>query len=419
MTMKSLKMTMLSLMLACGLIGCETMAPAPVVVQPDLNDETPVIPQVDDDNNGVNIDDDTGDNNDPNDQNDDNDNDQPASNTWTALSQPCGGTKTDAMWFDDRNNGYIGCGTNGSGFGLFVTTDGGETWDEDPNFQEVRINDIFRAADGKLYATGTDTAGGFEVFEIDESGAQRQLVGLYTASNSAFTAVSQGENIAITQDGQMMVDSLTGNQTAYRNVGEANFTELNTFLAGGGTPEQMSRLIAFNNRFWGVGSVINMPATVYYPAAAPTANYEMNKIELQPSNMDGELHDIHLWSETSGIVCGFDQSLRFPLIYTLNGDPSDINSWTKINLADSGIMYQGGAWKMAVIGDVVVLVGQTFPSNDGFVVFSADRGQTWNDLSPVFSDGSFAANLLTNVQFFSDGTVLAAGESGDLWRYNP
>jgi len=224
---------------------------APVVVVPDDNNDDQVAPQVDDGNDGVGIDDNNDDDDDQNDN-------TPASNTWSQLTQPCGGTHTDAFWFDDRDNGYIGCGTNASGFGLFVTIDGGVTWDEELNFQEVRINDIFRAADGKLYATGTDTAGGFEVFEIDESGAQRQLVGLYSGSNSAFTAVSQGENIAVTDDGQMFVDSLTGTQTAYRDAGETNFMELDTFLSGAQPSEQMSRVIAFNNRFWGVGSVINM-----------------------------------------------------------------------------------------------------------------------------------------------------------------
>ena len=414
MTNRIWKTTILSMILTMGLMGCDMMPP--VVMMPDMNvndnnnDDDPVVPQVDNNNDGIDVDDNT----DPNDMDN-----TPASNTWSQLTQPCGGTRTDALWFDDRDNGYIGCGTNGSGMGLFVTSDGGVTWDAQLNFEEVRVNDIFRAADGNLYATGTDTAGGFEVFMIDESGAQRQLVGLYTGSNNAFTAVSQGENIAVTQDGQMFVDSLTGTQSAYRDAGEANFNELSTFLSGGQPSEQMSRVIAYNNQFWGVGSVINRPGTVYYPTGNTTSKYEMNKIEVQPSTMDGELHDIHLWSGTSGLVCGFDQSLRFPLIYSLDGDPSDINSWTKINLADSGITYQGGAWKMSVIGDVVVLVGQTFPTNNGFVVFSADRGLTWNDLSPVFGDGSFAANLMTNVRFFSDGTVLAAAESGEMWRYNP
>lgn len=344
------------------------------------------------------------------------DDQNPPSNTWSKLTQPCGGTKTNAMWFDDRNNGFIGCGENASGTGLFVTTDGGLTWNEELLFQNIRINDI-RRADGVLYATGTDTSGGPEAFTIDESGANRMPVGIYSASNSAFTAVGQGENIAVTADGQLFIDSLTGTQTAYRDTGEANFTELTSFITGG-INEQVSRVIAFNNRFWAVGSVINMPGTVYYPPASPATKYEMSKIELQPSNQDGELHDIYLWSETSGLVCGFDQSQRFPLIYSLDGDPSDANSWTKINLIDSGINYQGGAWKMSVIGDVVVMVGQTFPNNHGFVVFSADRGLTWTDISPM-QDGDFAANLMTNVWLFSDGTILAAAESSEMWRFNP
>ncbi len=364
-----------------------------------------------DDNNDDNQNDNQNEVADPND-------DMPASNTWSKLTQPCGGTKTNAMWFDDRDNGFIGCGENASGTGLFVTTDGGVTWTEELLFQNIRINDITRDSGGNLYATGTDTSGGPEAFMVDESGANRMPIGIYSASNSAFTAVGQGENIAVTDDGQLFIDSLTGTQSAYRDVGEANFTELSTFLSGGLPSEQVSRVIAFNNRFWAVGSLINKPGTVYYPSPTPTGNYEMNKIEVQPSNQDGELHDIYLWSETSGLVCGFDQSQRFPLIYSLDGDPSDINNWTKINLIDSGINYQGGAWKMSVVGDVVVMVGQTFPNNHGFVVFSADRGLTWTDISPI-QDGDFAANLMTNVRLFDDSTVLAAAESGEMWRLNP
>ncbi|MCB9853756.1 MAG: hypothetical protein H6819_11715 [Phycisphaerales bacterium] len=352
-------------------------------------------------------------NNDVADPNDD----TPPSNTWSKLSQPCGGTKTNAMWFDDRENGFIGCGENASGTGLFVTKDGGLTWEETLLFKNIRINDVTRAKDGNLYATGTDTSGGPEAFMIDESGANLTPVGIYSAGNNAFTSVGQGENIAVTDDGQIFIDSLTGTQTAYRDTGDTNFTELNFFITGG-TSEQVSRVIAFNNRFWAVGSLINQPGTVYYPTPSATDRYEMTKLELQPSNQDGELHDIYLWSETSGLVCGFDQSQRFPLIYSLDGDPSDINNWTKINLFDSGINYQGGAWKMSVVGDVVVIVGQTFPNNHGFVVFSADRGKTWTDISPM-QDGDFAANLMTNVWLFPDGTILAAAESGEMWRFNP
>ena len=63
MTLKTLKTMMLSLMLGFGLLGCETMALAPAIVQPDLTDDNPVIPQIDDNNDGVDIDDNTNDNN--------------------------------------------------------------------------------------------------------------------------------------------------------------------------------------------------------------------------------------------------------------------------------------------------------------------------------------------------------------------
>ncbi|NOX59660.1 MAG: hypothetical protein GXP29_12510 [Planctomycetes bacterium] len=343
---------------------------------------------------------------------------------WTQMSQPCGGTRANAFWFDDALNGYMGCGDNSEGFGLFVTSDGGLTWESQLLFGGVRINDIRRASNGTLYATGTDTVDSYEVFTIDESGPVRQLNGLYQSGNNAFTSVSQGENIAVTDDGQLFVDSLTGVQVAYRAVGAANFMELETHLdgslTGADTPgEQMSRVVGFNNRFWAVGSLINQPGTVYYPSSAPGATYHMSKVEVQPSTRDGELHDIYLWSETSALVIGFDQSLRFPLIHSLNGDPSDAANWPKIDLFNSGITYQGGAWKMAVKGDEVVLVGQTFDKNKGFVLHSPDRGLTWTDMSPVDEFGDFAASLLTNVWFFDDGRILAAGEGGQLWSYDP
>ena len=337
---------------------------------------------------------------------------------WTKMSQPCGGTRANAFWFDDTMNGYIGCGENASGFGLFVTADGGQSWESQPLFNATRINDI-RRKNGILYATGTDTVDSFEAFIIDESGPVRQLEGIYTSSLNAFSAVTQGENIAVTDDGQLFIDSLTGVPAAYRAAGSANFMELESHLDGGQNGEQMSRVIGFNNRFWAVGSVINRPGTVYYPSSDPGSTYHMSKVEVQPSTRDGELHDIYMWSETSGLVIGFDQSLRFPLIHRLSGDVSDAANWPKIDLFNSNINYQGGAWKMAVKGDEVILVGQTIPDNHGFVLKSTDRGATWTDMSPIDEFGDFASNLMSNVWYFDDDTILVTAEGGELWKYTP
>jgi hypothetical protein len=352
--------------------------------------------------------------------------DMPASTAgWTKMSQPCTGTKTDAFWFDDKNTGFAGCGTNGSGQGLFKTTDGGVTWTSQRNFMGVRVDDVRRAPDGKLYGSGLDSVDGFQVFQIDDAvPTNLKKVGLYKRSNNAFTSVGQGENIAVTADGQMFVDSLTGTQSAYRAAGAADFTELGTFLEEGlADPDaggrQMSQVVAFNNRFWAVGSRISEPGVVFVPSTLPGATYHMKAVDLQPSTRDGEMHDLHVWSETSAIVVGFDQSTRYPFISRLDGDASDAANWTAIDLADFNIDFQGGLWNLHVQGERVVVVGQAFPSNDGFALLSEDRGLTWTDITPLDQNQKRASTQMTNVWMFEDGVILAAAEGGQMWRYQP
>ena len=37
---------------------------------------------------------------------------------WTEYTHPCIGNRTDAMWFDDANTGFVGCGSTTIGYGL-------------------------------------------------------------------------------------------------------------------------------------------------------------------------------------------------------------------------------------------------------------------------------------------------------------
>lgn len=79
---------------------------------------------------------------------------------WSELAGPCGGSATNAMWFDDPSTGFAGCGENADGEGLFTTIDGGATWDSHSAFNEVRTMDIRRGPDGVLYGAGTDQLDG-------------------------------------------------------------------------------------------------------------------------------------------------------------------------------------------------------------------------------------------------------------------
>lgn len=337
---------------------------------------------------------------------------------WSELPGPCGGSATNAMWFDDEDNGFVGCGENAEGTGLFVTIDGGASWEPQMKFGNVRTMDIRRGPDGVLYGAGTDQLDGFSMWSVDESGAQLEPVGLYTPSNNAFTSVGQGENAAVTAAGQILVDSLTGTSAAYRpaggefeehrSVGEAAIADPDNAPAF-----QVRRIVAFGEQFYAVGSLINDPARVHLPSLMPGATFHFQTVQLQPDTRDGELLDMHMWSETHMIVAGHDQSERYPLIYVVDGDPYVGENWQQVALWDSGLEYEGGINDIDVVGDTVVAVGEKFPtSSGGFVVVSHDAGLTWEDITP--DEGG--AGALSAVKLFDGGEMIVGGGGGEMWR---
>jgi len=365
----------------------------------------------------------------------------PAGADWEeyAAAAPC---RPNALWFDDRQNGFLGCGDKADGAGLWMTTDGGTTWQSQATFSEIRVNDIRRGPDGLLYGAGQFLAGETPVFIIDEDGPQLGVTVLYVWGDQAGTKVGQAENVAVTADGQILIDSLTGTTAAYK-AAEGPFTELHglgeeqlTDLAectedsdcGSGickmAPEcpanapccaqaaayQVRAIAAHGNRFYGCGSLINDPARVRLPSRAPGATFHFETLVLQEDNEDGELLDMHMWSDTRMIVAGADQSGSQPLIFVLDGDPYSRDHWTRIDLSDDGITWDGRAFDIGVAGDRVVIVGEKSPSTKGgFIIASENGGLDWIDVTPDFGAGKIP--VLESVWLFDDGDVLAMGET--------
>ncbi len=336
---------------------------------------------------------------------------------WSEVSGPCGGSGTNALWFDDRMTGFVGCGENAEGEGLFTTLDGAVTFEDNLRFNEVRIMDIRRGSDGVLYGAGIHQLDGYPVWSFDEGGSMIGSEGLYTASNNAFLAVNQAENAAITDDGQMLIDSLTGSTAAYRSAG-GEFEEVPSLSEDLLTdPEasgyQVRRIVAHDDRFYAVGSLINDPARVHLPSQLDGATHHFHTVQLQSDTRDGELLDMHVWDDQHIIVAGHDQSERFPLIYVVDGaDPYVTENWTKVELFDSGIDYQAGVNDLHVIGDTVVMVGERIPtSQGGFVIISQDGGLTYEDITPE------GAGPLSRVWMFEDGEMVVAGGGGEMWVY--
>jgi len=340
--------------------------------------------------------------------------------TWQAAAGPCGGSITNAMWFDDRETGFIGCGENAAGEGLYTTVDGGLTWEDNVRFNEVRIMDIRRGPDGVLYGAGIHQLDDYPVWAFDESGTNIDAEGLYTASNNAFLAVNQAENAAVSADGQMLIDSLTGTTAAYRSAG-GEFEELDSLSEEllsdpDALSFQVRRVRAFDNQFFAVGSLINDPARVHLPSQLEGATYHFQSVLLQAENRDGELLDMHIWDAQHMIVAGYDQSTQFPLIYLIDGgDPYNSESWEQIELLDSGIEWQGGVRGLSVQGDTVIAVGDKVPtSQGGFIVRSDDGGKSWEDVTPTDLG---KVGPLSRVWMFEDGEMVVAGGGGEMLIY--
>ena len=339
---------------------------------------------------------------------------------WTQASTPCPGSKTNALWFDNRLTGYVGCGENASGKGLFVTKDGGLTWTAAPDFDQVRVNDIRRGGDGKLYGAGVHTLDGYSAWLIDETGGSLKPVALFQPGKNAYTKVAQGENLAVTKDVQALVDSLTGTSAAYRPAG-GTFTEMSSLgeetlddpKAGG---FQVRRVVDFDNKFYACGSVINEPAQVMVPSKKPGATYHMARIELQPSTRDGELLDMHLWSASRAIVAGHDQSEQYPLVYLGNGDLTVKASWSQVDLKTSGITYKAGVNAVFVLGETVIVACDKIPTQEGGCVWkSTDGGKTWADITPKLEKGTIGP--MSAAWAFDNGDIVAAGGGAEMWIY--
>ena len=340
--------------------------------------------------------------------------------TWARAATPCPGSKTNALWFDDRQTGFAGCGENAEGLGLYATSDGGRTWTALPAFADVRVTDLRRGPDGVLYGAGIHTTGGMSAWRIDEAGAALAPVSLFTPGDSAFTSVRQAENVAVAADGSALVDSLTGTTAACRVAG-GDFVEMRSLREEAiadpdATGVQVRRVVAFEGGFYASGSVINEPAQVFLPSRLEGATCHLYALELQPPDQDGELLDLHLWSATRAITVGFDQSKRYPLVYVLDGDAYDRAAWAKIELADSDVTYQAGINDIDVAGDVVVAAGEKIPtSGGGCLLRSADGGRTWGDITPEL--GGARPGPLSAVRIFANGDILAAGGGGEAWIF--
>jgi hypothetical protein len=298
---------------------------------------------------------------------------------WTRSAHPCFGNRTDAMWFDDRDTVWVGCGSTTEGTGLFRSDDGGATWrSADPFFADFRVSSIQRAADGALYVAGTDTASAARVAAIGADGA---ISVVHAAGSLAATTFHVG-TFRRSPAGLMVAESLTG---AGLLVGEAPgaFQDASGWAAGAGS-FQILDLAVHGDAFYGVGSTISQPPYVYLPPAggqtAADFRFEILELSAGPMPFDGELWGLAV-DDGGVLVGGVDQDHDVGWVFWTGADP-----WAGVDGVQVSALLgtDDPTWVRGVCkeGATLVAVGEYSRRGEGLVIRSDDGGATWSDVTP-------------------------------------
>lgn len=350
----------------------------------------------------------------------------PPGPVWSRFTHPCVGNRTDAFWWDDDSNVWVGCGSTTIGTGLYRSTDGGQTWSNAlALFDTWRVLDIRRASDGRLYVGGTDvnSSNGLVSLDTTVSGLDPRLE--YARGSTISLSFTVG-HVFVDPSGNAFIESLTGNGSAARAVGAADWTGLDSSWATDGQSYQILDMTSFNGRPYAVGSTISQPPVVFVPAGTstslPAAFYSMTPVDLSsgdPLNNDiGEMWGVAVLDAQRVVAVGVDQNRDTGRIYVSRTDPLQASDYRRIDVSTS-LLPGTSSWMRGVCasGNTVVAVGEKQPlrTGTGVVLRSTDGGETWENIT----DPAIQANSVSACHILSDGRLAVAGAGGYVGILTP
>jgi hypothetical protein len=363
--------------------------------------------------------------------------------------------RSDMHW-DNDSTGFWSCGTKADGAGFWTTTDAGLSWTKQARISD-RIAGITRAPDGRLFVAGEF---GGPVAVIDESNpAILKAEPLYRRGNNAFTSVAFGESVAVTSDGQILVDSLNGTNIAYfpgdNAQGQAwyasqctgdepssyNPDESGTWCELHGASEdyldspdavasQLASIEVHNDRFYAAGRYIADAGKVRLPSQRMDAAFHMQTVYVQNERDVGEMFDLEV--SASGVIfaAGTNQSDNFPLIFRCDSASVDCYDSASWDILELDLFFVNDYWvepasgsrdgrAIAVHGDTVVAVGNFVPNGKGgWALISRDGGITWEDLTPALNalvPGRERLQNVYDVHVFESGKILVVGNTSFVY----
>lgn len=343
---------------------------------------------------------------------------------WESSSHPCFGNRTDAMWFDDADNGYVSCGSTTEGKGLYETTDAGQSWSmvTDPYniLEETRISSIQRAQDGHLYVAGTGP-NGVRVLYIDGGGTLQEFYSRPESGAQSWQTFHVG-TFRKANDGRSVSESLTGSDVIYWAASDlSNYTSgygwwNNTSVDGSGA--QILDLETYDGKFFAVGSTISQPPYFFYEEQnGMGAEFGLQAVKLSPGGLgdfDGEVNDIAIDSQGNMILSGVNQTLGIGTIWYNNGSYDDSGSWNFVDIVtlipesnDNATRFYGGCRE----GNLIVAVGDYSQRSSALMIYSEDNGNTWTSFEPE-------ADPLSKCQIVNS-KVYITGASGLFAIFDP
>ncbi len=349
--------------------------------------------------------------------------DDPALPTgWQVSWHPCAGSRTDALWLDDEDTAWVGCGTNAEGLGLWGSQDGGQTWaavETDPPdaLLDFRVDSLSRSADGRLYVAGIDTVSAVRVVSLDTSVSPAGLQVEWSAGNKLWNSFSVG-SFRRASTGFAVAESLTGHGVVYRLTDDAPWQDGYGWF-GGQSGGQILDLALHDDAIYGCGSTIADAHKVYLPtdpASGPGGGFVMDVAEVSSSGVYGELWSIDV--DASGVIAGgVDQSEHIGVIYT-SASQTDPAMFTVLSL---DVLFPGDATRVLGVcrsGNTLVAVGDFSAAGDGLLLLSSDGGITWGDVTPDLAAGK-PIPAIQRCQILPGGAFAVAGEDGLFASWRP
>jgi len=338
---------------------------------------------------------------------------------WLDRTHDCPATSiTDALHLDADGTLWVGCGTNGSGFGLFYSTNQGADWAAASTAPEIgidswRVTAIHRGYDGALYVGGTATAQGDNTVVLRlVTSAEPPFAVSPVLVKAPFIGYSfTVGNYRDLSDGRALADSLTGSDRLFRPSAEVSQSALDWEIPAPSHPQFLD-LVSFNDAFYAAGSLIAQGPRVFLPPLQPEAHPASLVEVILDSQQSGLISGLAV-NEQRIVGTGINNQTNRGVIYVSGSDPYDADTWTRHDLSSLANLGDGLSWGQGACmrGAMVVVVGERQPLVDGggLAVLSIDGGQSFHNISPASGPRSISRCVIDE-----QGAVVVAGSGSYL-----